>query len=368
MILFDRHDWSIDSQQEAFTFLKKFGVTKYMSNKIYDFYQENFSAVLKDDPYRLSHDIKNIKFDTVDKIALSFGVRQDSPLRISAWLMMFLKKETSAGHCGIFKEKLLKKMEEALKFPCYMYERVINHLRTLKKFVVETFQGKEVVFSKELAHAEHVVANKLIRLKKGSLPWDYKRLDFSLLARSGSLGLSEDQKSEVINVLSSKVSVLSGGPGVGKTTVVKSILRVLNDTGVRVHLAAPTGKAAKRLAESTSRSAQTLHSLLESMGPGCGFRKNATNLLEPGIFIVDETSMVSLSLMRALLEALPSSCVLLLIGDVDQLPSVESGQVLRDIIESKTIDVYRLTSNFRQSPGSSMILLQFSGQTKDKRF
>lgn len=343
--------------REIIVWLYGHGVSSARAVRIFKTYGDEAIATVQADPYRLARDIHGIGFKTADAIAAKLGYAKDDPRRVRAGVSHALATAMDDGHCGLPRDDLLRSAATLLGVSEPQVDAAL--LEELGSGVVraDRTDGREVVFLAGLHHAEQAIADRLLRLRVGLLPWPEIDAERAIpwVERQTGLALSPSQRDALRLALSAKACVITGGPGVGKTTLVNAILKVLAAKGVRIALAAPTGRAAKRLAETSGMEAMTLHRLLE-VDPGeNGFARNADNPLECDLLVVDEASMVDTMLMHATVRALPGAAALLLVGDVDQLPSVGPGQVLKDVIASGALPVVRLTEVFRQAATSRII-------------
>lgn len=296
-------------------------------------------------------------FKAADTIAERLGIPRDSMIRARAGLSYALLQAVSDGHCGLPEDDLLALAGELLEIPQpILIEAVTLELKE-GVVVADTVRDRRCIFLSYLWHAEREIAERLRTLADGAPPWGAVDAAKAIPWVEGKLGiaLAASQRDAVTSALSSKALVVTGSPGVGKTTIVRSILTILAAKKVAIALCAPTGRAAKRLAETTGLEAKTIHRLLEIDPANGGFRRGAESPLDCDLLVVDETSMVDVPLMAALVRALPESAALLLVGDVDQLPSVGPGQVLADVIAAGAVPVARLTEIFRQAATSRII-------------
>ncbi|MDQ4061804.1 MAG: ATP-dependent RecD-like DNA helicase, partial [Pseudomonadota bacterium] len=301
--------------------------------------------------------IRGIGFRTADRIAANLGVEKTATMRVRAGISYALAEAMEEGHCGLPIEDLVRLTAELLETPPELVETAMELELASGDVIADTIEGHRCVFLAGLYGAEKAIAGRLATLAAGKPPWPAINADKAIPwveARTG-LSLAESQREALSLALSSKVLVITGGPGVGKTTLVNSILKILKAKGVNIALCAPTGRAAKRLAESTQLEAKTVHRLLEVDPMNGGFRRGLGAPIDCELLVVDETSMVDVMLMHALLKAVPDGASLLLVGDVDQLPSVGPGQALADIIASGAVPVVRLTEVFRQAAESRII-------------
>ncbi|RME81079.1 MAG: ATP-dependent RecD-like DNA helicase [Caldilineae bacterium] len=360
--------------KEVMIFLQSHGVSTALAVKIYKTYGNSAIQVLRTNPYRLQQDVYGIGFLTADKIARALGLRHDSPDRIAAGIGHVLTQATEAGHVYLPYERLVQEAARLLDVEAAQVEAVLGRLQAEEEVVMEqvmpeTEEASEpimAVYLPVLYYSEVGVAERLRRLQDARLSTGVSRLTIfenyawhEALARLQSemtVELAAAQRQAVRTALTHPVTVLTGGPGTGKTTTLRAIIHLLERAGLRYALAAPTGRAAKRMAEATGRPAKTIHRLLE-MQPqeGFSFRYNAEHPLKIDMLIVDEASMLDLMLAHHLLRAIPPGAHLLLVGDVDQLPSVGPGNVLRDIIDSGEVATVSLQTIFRQAADSLII-------------
>ena len=350
--------WEEQKQvKEIMLFLHGHGVSTNLAIKIYKQYGEQALAVVKSDPYRLARDIFGVGFKTADKIARLLGLPDDHPSRIEAGVVYILREMLDTGHVYTPAPELVTRAAHLLDLPEERVPAALERLsldgRIRQDDLPETSRGGPAVYLTPYYEAETGLSERFRLLASSrSLPG---------LAAQGRLdlfgehrNLSPEQKTAVEMALTSPVSVLTGGPGTGKTTCIQALLAATEAAGKRYALASPTGRAAKRLSEATGRPASTIHRLL-GYSPGEGFKYNAGNPLPVDLLVIDEASMLELLLAHSLLKALRPGAHLLLVGDVDQLPSVGAGDVLRDLISSGLAPVTRLISIFRQAAGSLII-------------
>ncbi len=344
--------------KDIMIFLQGQGIGAGLAVKIYKRYGNDSLAVVQHDPYRLARDVYGIGFKTADKIARALGAPLDSPQRIQAGLCHVVGTFSDEGHCFAARPQLIARAAELLEVPADACTAQLEALAQSEALVVED----EAVYLPAFHQAEVSVARKLRLLASASrdrlAPFqqvDWARA-FGWLQQRSALELTPEQMEAVRMALTEKVSVLTGGPGTGKSTIVGSLIALLAARRGSVLLAAPTGRAAKRLRETTGVEARTIHRLLE-YNPGATrtFVRDRDNPLDADLIIVDEASMIDILLMNHLLRAVEAGSHLLLVGDVDQLPSVGPGNVLRDLIASETIAVTRLTTIFRQAAGSAIV-------------
>ena len=313
--------------------------------------------VLSENPYRLARDVRGVGFKTADTIAARLGIEKTAMIRVRAGIGFTLTEAMDDGHCGLSLDELVPTAERLLEIPGSLIEEALDLELEAGEVVADEVDGRRCIFLAGLHRAERAIADRLRALQEGALPWPHidpvKAIPW-VEARAG-ITLAESQRAALRLALLSKVLVITGGPGVGKTTLINSILKVLGAKRIEIALAAPTGRAAKRLSESTGHTAKTIHRLLDVDPRHGSFRRNEESPLRCDLLVVDETSMVDAPLMHAVLRAVPEHAALILVGDVDQLPSVGAGQVLADIIGSATVPVVRLTEVFRQAAESRII-------------
>jgi len=345
--------------KEIMLFLQAHGVSTGLAVKIYKAYGDASISVVKNQPYRLARDVYGIGFLTADKIAQAIGIAHNDPQRIAAGVEHVLNTFGDDGHVFAHRPELVRKAAEILKVEPDRVEWAIEQLATEEQLHLED----EAVYLRPFYYAEVGVANRLrtmLNVERSRLA-EFRDVDwgraFAYLKRCLPFPLTPRQQEAVRTALVHKVAILTGGPGTGKTMTVRAIIRLLKAKGKRFLLAAPTGRAAKRLSEATGAPARTLHRLLE-FAPHQGFKflRDRDNPLDADMIIVDEASMIDLLLMNALLKALDVTSHLLLVGDVDQLPSVGAGNVLRDLIRSGVVPTVALDAIFRQARDSFIIV------------
>ncbi len=308
---------------------------------------------MKENPYRLADDIWGIGFKTADGIARKMGYEMNDERRLRSGLIYTLNQLADEGHCYAEEEQLIATAKQLL-------EADEECIRTAMTHAIETedlMLDGTAIYLPPFYYAECGTANRLNTLvhtkEAGSI--FTARFDLAKLQRETGIEYDEVQVEAIRQAIASKVMVLTGGPGTGKTTTTKAIIAALQSAGMRILLAAPTGRAAKRMSEATGMEAKTIHRLLE-YNPQDGYKRNDENPLEGDALIVDECSMIDIILMNNLTKALPTTMRLVLVGDIDQLPSVGAGNVLRDIIDSGVIPVVRLTRIFRQAQSSRIVM------------
>ncbi|CAO4135922.1 SF1B family DNA helicase RecD2 [Methylorubrum extorquens] len=344
--------------REIMLFLHAHGVGTARAVRIFKTYGHEAISVMTEDPYRLARDIRGIGFKTADAIAVKLGLTKDAPQRLRAGISFALQTATDEGHCALPVADLVKLATELLGVEAQLIRSALLDVLQTGEVVQDIIGDKACIFLSGLHAAERVIAERLLRRNQGKPPWQEIELAKALPWVEGKTGksLSPSQAEAVRLVLGAKLAVITGGPGVGKTSTLDTILRILRAKGVQVLLAAPTGRAAKRMSEQTGIEAKTIHRLLEIDPKHGGFSRNEENPLSCDLLVVDETSMVDVPLMNALTKAVPNGAAVLLVGDVDQLPSVGPGQVLADIIASRRVPVARLTEVFRQAAESRIII------------
>jgi exodeoxyribonuclease V alpha subunit len=343
--------------REIMVFLQSHGVGTARAVRIYKTYGEQAVERVRENPYRLALDIHGIGFKTADAIAQRLGIPPDALIRAQAGVRHVLQEIAGDGHCAAHREGLMESAAKLLEIPPTIIEQAIAEELAQENLIAEPIEDKPALFLAALYRAERGIAEQIARLV-GAPAWGPIATERAIpwVEEKTGLRLSDSQRAAVAQAVNGKVTALTGGPGVGKTTVVNSILRIIRAKGVKVLLCAPTGRAAKRLAESTGTEARTIHRLLELDPRTMGFKHNQEAPLDAELLVVDEVSMVDTVLMNQLLRALPSSCALLLVGDVDQLPSVGPGAVLADLIGSGVVPTVRLTEIFRQAAASRIIV------------
>jgi exodeoxyribonuclease V alpha subunit len=381
-----RESWQ---QQKAvrsiMVFLHSYGIGTARAVRIYKTYGDSAIELIKANPYRLSTDIWGIGFATADELALKLGLPRDSPFRAQAAVRHVLAEASSDGHVGYPEELLRERAVELTQIPPTGITDAIEQLRITDEVVRDSVQAASaaaalngeqpsleaassaasshpsladtLIFLKPLFLAELGVARAVRALARGPHPLPAVNADAAIAWAQQRMGISfaESQRAAIREALTQKLLVLTGGPGTGKTTIVRAVIDVFVAKALRVLLCAPTGRAAKRLAESTGHEARTIHRLLEFDPALGGFRRGRENPLDVDLLVVDETSMVDVVLMNRLLQAVPPWACVVLVGDVDQLPSVGAGAVLTDLIDSGTVAVARLTEIHRQA-GTSWIV------------
>ena len=349
-----RESWEKQKDiKNVMLFLQGFGVSTAYAAKIYRQYGKESIDKVKENPYRLADDIWGIGFKTADGIARKMGYEMNDERRLRSGLIYTLNQLADEGHCYAEEQKLIATARQLL-------EADEECIRTAMTHAIETedlMLDGTGIYLPPFYYAECGTANRLSTLvhtkEVGSI--FTARFDLAKLQRETGIEYDEVQVEAIRQAIASKVMVLTGGPGTGKTTTTKAIITALQSAGMRILLAAPTGRAAKRMSEATGMEAKTIHRLLE-YNPQDGYKRNDENPLEGDALIVDECSMIDIILMNNLTKALPTTMRLVLVGDIDQLPSVGAGNVLRDIIDSGVIPVVRLTRIFRQAQSSRIVM------------
>jgi exodeoxyribonuclease V alpha subunit len=339
-------------------FLHSHGVGTSRAVRIFKTYAADAIRLISENPYQLARDIRGIGFKSADQIASKLGIEKTTMMRARAGIGYALTEAMDEGHCGLPLAELVPMAVTLLEVSAEIIETALDLELREGEVVADSVDGERCIFLSGLHRAERAIAARIKALNCGALPWpaiDAARAIPWVESKAG-INLAASQREAVQLALTTKVLVITGGPGVGKTTLVNSILKILSVKGVRIALAAPTGRAAKRLSESTGLEAKTIHRLLEADPVHGGFRRKEDQPLDCDLLVVDETSMIDVPLMHALLKAVPDHAALVLVGDVDQLPSVGPGQVLADIIDSEAVPVVRLTEVFRQAAESRIIV------------
>ena len=347
--------------REIMVFLHGHKVSTSRAFRIFKTYGNEAIEKVREDPYRLARDIQGIGFKTADVIAESLGIGKQSELRAQAGVEYVLLQLTEEGHCGYGREELVAMAVKLLEIPDEIIQTAVEYLLQENRIVSRTLDsdagGHPAVFLAGLDLAERNLAESLIARQVGKHPCPQIDMEKAIAWVEGKTGLqlAVQQRHAVQLACQSKVLVITGGPGVGKTTIINSIVKIMRAKKLKVLMAAPTGRAAKRMAEATGCEAKTIHRLLVFDPKTFQFKHNAAHPLEGDVFIIDETSMLDISLAWQLVRAIPHRSTVILVGDVDQLPSVGPGCVLRDIIDSGKVPVCRLTEVFRQAARSTIV-------------
>lgn len=359
--------WSDQKEiREVMLFLQGHGVSSGYAAKIFKHYGNQSIDVVKDNPYRLAMDIFGIGFVTADKIAENLGFAKDSDLRAEAGIIYVLNQLSDEGHVYYPYESLMDKAGETLEVAREILVKALESLSAQRKIVIERLKGPEntstdedhAVYLTQFHICETGIAARLRSLM--TAPTMRREIDaekaVEWVQQQLSISLARNQTEAVKYAAASKVMVITGGPGTGKTTIINAVLKIFGRLGIDILLAAPTGRAAKRMNEATGREAKTIHRLLEFSPQKGGFQKNEEHPLKCDLLIIDEASMIDTVLMYHLIKAIPPHSTLILVGDVNQLPSVGPGSVLKDIISSGSVPVVHLDEIFRQAQDSSIIV------------
>ena len=349
-----RESWEKQKDiKNVMLFLQGFGVSTAYAAKIYRQYGKESIDNVKENPYRLADDIWGIGFKTADGIARKMGYEMNDERRLRSGLIYTLNQLADEGHCYAEEQQLIATARQLLEAD----EECIHNAMTHAFETEDLMLDGTAIYLPPFYYAECGTANRLnaLVLTKEAGSIFTARFDLAKLQRESGIEYDEVQVEAIRQAIASKVMVLTGGPGTGKTTTTKAIIAALQSAGMRILLAAPTGRAAKRMSEATGMEAKTIHRLLE-YNPQDGYKRNDENPLEGDALIVDECSMIDIILMNNLTKALPTTMRLVLVGDIDQLPSVGAGNVLRDIIDSGVIPVVRLTRIFRQAQSSRIVM------------
>ena len=333
-------------------FLQNYDISTAFAAKIYKHYGNDSIETVKKNPYKLADDIWGIGFKTADKIAFKLGFEKNNPERCRSGILYTLNQLADEGHVYAEKEQLLQKCAELLEIEISVVENALNATIARNDLIIE----EDAIYLPPFYYAECGVAGKLLELADSDTILNHNiQVNISALEHKLHIQYDDIQAQGIQQAVSSKVMILTGGPGTGKTTTTLGIIETLKSLGNKILLAAPTGRAAKRMTEATGMEAKTIHRLLE-YSPEKGYQRNKDNFLDGDVLIVDESSMIDIILMYSLVKAIPLHMKLILVGDIDQLPSVGAGNVLRDIIDSGKFPVVRLTKIFRQAQSSQIIM------------
>ncbi|MGC6436599.1 MAG: ATP-dependent RecD-like DNA helicase [Verrucomicrobiales bacterium] len=345
------------SVRRIMVFLHQHGISTARAVRIYKTYGDDSIKRLRENPYRLSHDLHGVGFKTADNIASKLGIKFDDRSRIEAGIQFAIQTATGNGHCALPENELIESATDLLGVDQISVEKCLERLITNNDIVKEDINSVSMIFPNHLVAAEKLVSKKILSLASKGANYPEIEIEKALTWCQEKIGypLAEGQRKAVELSLKERVTIITGGPGVGKTTILRSALMILKAKKVNPILCAPTGRAAKRMAESTNLEASTIHRLLEFQGRSGKFSHDENNPLKGDLFIVDEASMIDIQLMSSFLRALPEDAHLILVGDVDQLPSVGPGSVLSDMIMCNQIPVARLNEIFRQSSESRII-------------
>lgn len=352
--------------RQAMLFLQGYGISMRLAVKIYERYRQQIFTIIKENPYRLAEDITGVGFRTADEIAHRVGIREDSDFRLRSGILYAMQSASLEGHTCLPEQQLLSRAEQLLGAPQEAIERHVEELVLERKLIRKQIEQEIFIYAASYYYAELSVAAMLCQLDL-SLEVTEAEVETRLghISKKAGIQLDEHQQEAVTEAMRHGLLILTGGPGTGKTTTINAMIHCFEEEGLDIFLAAPTGRAAKRMTEATGCEAQTIHRLLELSGvPDAEdekhnrelFTRNEDNPLEADVIIIDEMSMVDLFLMHALLKAIVPGTRLILVGDVNQLPSVGPGNVLQDLIRSEVFRVVRLTRIFRQAAESDIIV------------
>lgn len=364
VIVYEKRD-----AREAMTFLQKYGISNTLAIRIYEAYGMNLYGILRENPYRLAEDIHGIGFRIADEIAAKIGIHTDSDYRIRSGLLYSLQQAGADGHCYLPESRLLERAGELLGLAPELLEAQLQNLAMDKKLVIKMpgeGETERKVYAVNYYYAELNCAKMLhdLNIREELLPAEEEAIMSKIdqVEADLEIELDELQKRSVFECIRNGIFILSGGPGTGKTTTINAIIRYFLSQKMDIFLAAPTGRAAKRMTEATGYESRTIHRLLELNGVvseearAARFERNEENPLEADVIIVDEMSMVDIFLFQALLKAIPIGTRLIMVGDVNQLPSVGAGQVLQDLIQSGRFQTVVLEKIFRQAGESDIVL------------
>ena len=348
--------------RKVMLYLQEFGVTPAFAMKVYKKYGYRTIDIIKENPYRMAEDIAGIGFKTADRIAYSMGIPTDSPNRVKSGIKYILSESLLDGNVFMPKDSLIRQAGEILSVDEEMVDNCLRELQIEHKVFNENIDGTDAVYLMTMYYTEISAAKKLLELSFFHDDADLRKIDDKIDAVEDLSGicLAKQQRTAVIEAMREGVLVITGGPGTGKTTIIHTIIQIFKSSGMEVVLAAPTGRAAKRMTETTGIEAKTIHRMLgvayaDDDNGRQKFDKNETEPIEADVIIIDEVSMVDMQLFNNLLKAIEPGTRLILVGDANQLPSVAAGNVLKDIIKSEKIKVVRLTEIFRQARESAII-------------
>ena len=349
--------------RNAMLFLGKLGIGMNLAVKIYKEYGEKVYEIIENNPYKLADDMEGVGFKIADEIAKNSGMELDSPFRIKSGILYALSAAVSAGHTYYPMDALIEEAGRLLGVFIAKPEEILTDLMIDRKVMVRDVDGIKAVYLYSVYHTELAIAHRLFALKFEDMP-DEKAFDKDLhsIEKEENITLESMQREAVRASAGSGIVVITGGPGTGKTTTINTIIRYFERKGMDIMLAAPTGRAAKRMTEATGHEAQTIHRMLELSGilsdeiSSASFERNETNPLETDVVIIDEMSMVDIFLMNSLLKAIADGTRLILVGDANQLPSVGPGNVLKDIIASGCFNTVRLAKIFRQEEAGDIVV------------
>ena len=346
--------------RQAMIFLQQFGITMNLAVKIYNKYGQEVYGILKENPYRLADDIEGVGFRTADDIAAKAGIRTDSDFRVRSGILYTLLQASGEGHTFLPQEELTAKTSELLGIDKEIIEKNYMDLSIDRKIIMKQSGDQVQIYSSSFYYTE---ANTATMLRELDITYDVADAEIEQrihnIEKQTGMQLDDHQVQAVKEAVRNGLLIITGGPGTGKTTTINTIIRYFEIEGMDIFLAAPTGRAAKRMSETTGFEARTIHRMLElngGMEGSAGFERNETNPLETDVVIIDEMSMVDITLMNSLLKAIAPGTRLILVGDINQLPSVGPGSVLKDIIQSEAFNVVMLTKIFRQASTSDIIV------------
>lgn len=346
--------------RQAMIFLQEYGITLNLAVKIYQQYGQEIYQIIKENPYKLADDVKGIGFKIADEIAHKVGIRTDSDFRIQSGILYVLIRAMNEGHTYLPKEEVSRRSCELLGVSEEMIEKHYMDMAIDRRLVMKESEGVVQIYASSLYYME---LNTAAMLKELDIHYEVPDIEIEhkirQIEKKTGMQLDEMQVEAVKEAVRHGLFVITGGPGTGKTTTINTIIKYFESEGMDIFLGAPTGRAAKRMSETTGYEARTIHRMLELNGGaegGEGFERNEQNPLETDVIIIDEMSMVDIHLIHSLLKAVLAGTRLILVGDVNQLPSVGPGSVLRDIIDSKTCHVVKLTKIFRQASQSDIIV------------
>ena len=346
--------------RQAMIFLQQYGITMNLAVKVYQQYGQEVYGIIRENPYRLGGDIEGVGFRTADEIAVRVGIRMDSDFRIRSGILYVLLQASTEGHTYLPEEELTRRTGQLLEVGEEQIEKQYMDLAIERKIIMKQGENQTQIYAASFYYME---ANTATMLKQLNVSYDVPDLEIEervrRIEKQTGMELDEHQMTAVKEAVRNGLLIITGGPGTGKTTTINTIIKYFEMEGLDIFLAAPTGRAAKRMSETTGFEARTIHRMLELNGGvdgAAGFERNEQNPLETDVVIIDEMSMVDISLMHALLKAVAVGTRLILVGDVNQLPSVGPGSVLRDIIRSHECNVVMLTKIFRQASTSDIIV------------
>ena len=346
--------------RQAMIFLQQYGITMNLAVKVYQAYGQDVYGIIRENPYRLADDIDGVGFRTADEIAARVGIRMDSDFRVRSGILYTLLQASGEGHTYLPETELTTRASKLLNVTAEQVEKQYMDLAIERKIILKQMEDQTQIYAASFYYME---ANTATMLKRLNVSYDVSDAEIEQqirgIEKKSGMTLDEHQVTAVKEAVRNGLLVITGGPGTGKTTTINTIIRYFELEGLEIFLAAPTGRAAKRMSETTGFEARTVHRMLElnggAEGSG-GFERDESNPLEADVIIVDEMSMVDISLMYSLLKAISVGTRLILVGDVNQLPSVGLGSVLRDIIQSHACNVVMLTKIFRQASTSDIIV------------